>query len=69
MSSKPITTTDYRYGIGDKYGRAECSQCHRFRRINAYWKDKNRVLCHECSTAPGIAFAASVRGGSVSIKV
>ena len=60
MSSQLITESDYRYGIGDKYGRAKCSRCRMFRRINAYWQNTGRVLCTDCSHIKGQTFAESV---------
>lgn len=60
--SKIITKQDYRYGLGDKYGRRKCGSCSKRRVINAHWKDTNKVLCKGCSIEPGKALSYSVRG-------
>lgn len=62
MGNKQIEQTDYRFGLGDKYGRANCGRCGKRRRINAHWQSKNLVMCRECSLAPGVAFATSLGG-------
>lgn len=68
MSSKVIDKTDYRYGLGDKYGRRNCDNCGKYRRINAYWSQTNKVLCTECSISGNNALNYSMRGGSINLR-
>jgi len=60
---KRLLETDYRWSIPriDQYGRRMCDRCQKRRKVNAYWKDRDTVLCKECSVAKDVAIAYSLR--------
>lgn len=60
---KKLEATDYRKDIPkvDSYGRRKCFWCEKRRKVNAYWRDTNKVLCKGCSVKPDVSFNLSVR--------
>lgn len=61
---KQLSKGDNRLDISkvDKYGRRKCDNCGKRRKVNAYWKDTDKVLCGLCSRADGVALAYALRG-------
>lgn len=69
MSNKVLEPTDYRYGLGDRYGRRICSECGKRRKINAYWADTHKVLCKQCALTGSNTLNYSMRGGKINIPL